>query len=35
MADVLFVVAALVFFTLAAAYIRLCDRVIEPEERDR
>lgn len=35
MADLLFVAAVLTFLVVAVGYIRLCDRVIEPEERDR
>lgn len=35
MVDLVFVVVVVVFFAVAFAYVRLCDRVIEPEEQDR
>ena len=31
MEDVLFVLATLAFFAVAAAYVRFCDRVIGPD----
>lgn len=35
MADLVFVAVVLVFFVVAVAHVRLCDRLIEPEEQDR